>query len=138
MKAEREATEPVREPAVAGQRWLHSAHRPSLIELQVAGSVISVPHLAQRVRHENIVDLLLQFWRGGQPASNTQAAVMPKTGINPAWPILSASCRLRSRPVPQQLGVITSLGLFAKLDACIMHEFYHHVVVDVLATRIVN
>jgi hypothetical protein len=27
---------------------------------------------------KNIVDLLLQFWRGGQPASNTQAAVMPE------------------------------------------------------------
>jgi hypothetical protein len=34
----------------------------------------------QRVRREyalkNIVDLLLRLWRGGQPASNTQAAVM--------------------------------------------------------------
>jgi hypothetical protein len=80
---------------------------------------------------KNIADLLLRVWQRSQPASNTQVAAMAENRIDPAWPILSASCKLTIKTATAQLGATTSLGLFENLDAGIRREPHHHVVVDV-------
>ena len=81
-----------------------------LIELQVAGSVISVPHLAaERVRHE-------KHRRSPTPVLAREPARVQYSGcgydrkpgsIQPGR-FCPHPAGLRSRPVPQQLGVTTS------------------------------
>ena len=61
-----------------------------LIERRAAAPVISV-HCTVGCREyamKNIADLLMRVWQSSQPA-----LLWSKTGIDPAWLILSASCR---------------------------------------------
>jgi bacterioferritin-associated ferredoxin len=142
MDAECKATEPA--PRAGSCRTRSAAWRPPaflLIERRVAAPVISVHchSWLQRVRHEKhrrspTPGLAKEPARvqysgcgyGRKPGSIQHGRFCP----HPAGP--------RSRPVPQELGATTSLGLFENLDAGITRESHHHVVVDVLAIRRTN
>src|SRR5882724_543577 len=138
MNAECKATEPPREPAVAGQGRRRNAHRPFLlIERRVAAPVISVHchNWLQSVRHEKhrrspTAGLAKEPARvqcsgcgyGRKPGSIQHGRFCPY----PAG--------MRSRPVRQELGVTTSSGLLENQDTGITREFFYNNVVELLET----
>ena len=62
----------------------------------------------------------------------------PKTGIDPAWPILSVSCRHAIKTGTAGVRGDHVIRAFENLDAGITRASHHLVVVDVLAIRRTN
>jgi hypothetical protein len=136
MRSAKQRNRP-REPAVAGQGRRRSARRPfsrSSGALPPPAITVHCHSWLQRVRHEKhrrspTAGLAKEPARvqysgcayGRKPGSIQHGRFCP----HPAG--------LRSRPVRQELGATTSLGLFKNLDAGITRESHHHVVLDVLA-----